>query len=196
MKDSFVFYSSFHEAIDKLPDDVQLEMYRAICKYSLYGEIPELSPIANAMFILIRPNIDNAQSRYAARVENGKKGGRPPKTPNPTETQQKPNKNLTETKPQPKENLYVNVDVNDDVNVDVDVNENVYVDSFTTTTTMVPPSFAKVHQYFTECLGKGCVDESDKFFCYNEKRNWDCLPEWEKAADLWIARMNEHEKGH
>ena len=193
MKDSFVFYSSFHEAIDNLPDDVQLEMYRAICKYSLYGEIPQLSPVANAMFILIRPNIDNAHARYTARVENGKKGGRPPKTQNQAETYQKPTKNLTETNPQPNQNLYVDVNDNVDVNVDVDVNEN--VDSFTTTTTMAmqPPSFAKVHKYFTEQLGKGCVDESDKFFCYNEKRNWDCLPEWERAANLWIARMASHE---
>lgn len=189
MKDSFVFYLSFHEAIDNLPDDVQLEMYRAICKYSLYGEIPDLSPVANAMFILIRPNIDNAQARYTARVENGKKGGRPPKSQNQAETNQKPTKNLTETKPQPNQNpnVYVNenVDVNDDVNENVD-------DSFTTTTTTRPPSFAKVHQYFTECLGKGCVDESDKFYCYNENRNWDCLPDWEKAANLWIARMESH----
>ena len=23
---------------------------------------------------------------------------------------------------------------------------------------------------------------------------WDCLPNWKGAADLWLARMREHEK--
>lgn len=67
------------------------------------------------------------------------------------------------------------------------------IDSFTTTTT-VPPSFGQVHKYFLDNLGKGCIEESDKFFCYNEKRGWDCLPGWEKAADLWISRIPSYER--
>lgn len=37
------------------------------------------------MFILIKPNIDSANARYKASVENGKKGGRPEKG-NPRKT--------------------------------------------------------------------------------------------------------------
>ena len=116
MKDSFVFYKSFYDAIKKIPEECQLELYNAILSYSLEGIEPSnLSSIAEAMFILIRPNIDSSQKRYEASVSNGKKGGRPKK-----ETQEKPSKNLEETKKEPEQNLNVddNVDVNDDVNED------------------------------------------------------------------------------
>ena len=92
MKDSFVFYASFYEAIKDLPQEIQLELYTAICKYSLYGEQSELSVIAKSIFTVIKPNIDKATARYTASIENGKKGGRPSK-----KNLKKPNRNPTET---------------------------------------------------------------------------------------------------
>lgn len=116
MKDSFVFYRSFYESINSLDKDTQLEIFKAICEYSLNDEIKELSPVAKAIFTLIKPNIDSATKRYNASVENGKKGGRPKKN----ENLKKPKENLEETQSKPNENLNVDVDDN--------VNDNVYVD--------------------------------------------------------------------
>ena len=80
IRDSFVFYKSFYEAINNLEKEDQLEVYNAICEYSFSDNIPEtLTGVAKAMFILIKPNIDSANARYKASVENGKKGGRPRK---------------------------------------------------------------------------------------------------------------------
>jgi len=127
MKDSFVFYRSFYESIGNLDKDIQLEIYNAICEYSLNDKNPELSPIATAIFTLIKPNIDNATKRYNASVENGKKGGRPKKNENlkkPNENLKKPNNNLDETQDKPNENLNVYVYVDEDV----DDNDNLYVD--------------------------------------------------------------------
>lgn len=130
MKDSFVFYKSFYDAIKKIPEEYQLELYNAILSYSLEGIEPNnLSSIAEAMFILIKPNIDSSQKRYEASVENGKKGGRPLKKTqeepdkNLDKTQQKPNQNLDETQEEPDENLNVDVDDNVDVN-DNNINNN------------------------------------------------------------------------
>ena len=78
MKESFIFYKSFYESIKSLDKESQLEIYNAICTYSLYGEEPkEMSPVAKAIFTLIKANIDSANKRYLASVENGKKGGNP-----------------------------------------------------------------------------------------------------------------------
>lgn len=127
-KDSFVFYKSFYDAIKKVPEEYQLEIYNAILQYSLEGKEPEsLSNIAEAMFILIKPNIDSSQRKYESSVENGKKGGRPRKTNNSKpnknleETQQKPNENPNKTQQKPKQNL--NEDDDEDVNDNEDVNE-------------------------------------------------------------------------
>ena len=117
-RDSFVFYKSFYEAIKEIDEKNQLQVFVAICEYSLNEKEIELTGISKAIFTLIKPNIDSAKARYTASVENGKKGGRPKK-----ETQQKPSKNLNKTQQKPSKNLNededVNVDVDDNVNEDI-----------------------------------------------------------------------------
>ncbi len=62
------------------------------------------------------------------------------------------------------------------------------------------PAETTVARYFSESDpyidGKGMnytFNEAQKFCAYNAKRNWDCLPDWQKAADLWIARVKDKE---
>lgn len=109
MRESFVFYKSFYEAIKELPRDVQGEIYTAIMEYSLYGkETENLKPIARSVFTLMKPQIDVNNKRF----ENGKKGGRP-------KSEDKPNKNQTKTKEEPNNNqneTKVKPNVNDNVN--------------------------------------------------------------------------------
>lgn len=136
---SFVFYESFYEAVSALPEDEQAQAFHAICRYALYGELPELEGMSAAIFTLVKPNIDAATKRYMASVENGKKGGRPPK--------KEPTNNLGETYEEPKSNLGVssrlepsrklNVNVNDNVNVNENDNAN------NSTTKVVAPATSK-----------------------------------------------------
>lgn len=117
MRESFVFYSSFYEALKELPEETQLELYKALCEYSFNDNIPELSPVAKAMFTVMKPNIDKAAARYTASVENGRKGGAPKGNNNAHKNNLKqPRNNLK----QPRNNL--NVDDNDNDNVDDNVN--------------------------------------------------------------------------
>ena len=55
-----------------------------------------------------------------------------------------------------------------------------------------PPALLEVHRYMSEEL---CVEsaasEAEKFVAWNALRNWDCLPNWRAAADLWCARIDE-----
>ena len=77
--DGFIFYGSFAEAINLLPENDQLEAYRAICAYGLYGDIPEFdSNAAQAIFIMAKPQIDANQKKRSAGVL----GGRPKKETN------------------------------------------------------------------------------------------------------------------
>ena len=105
MRDSIVFYRSFYEAIKEIPLEEQGVVYNAIYGYALDGIEPELTGIAKAIFLLVKPQIDANNSRY----ENGKKGGKPKANQNETKT--KPNKNLNETKTKANDN--VNDNVND-----------------------------------------------------------------------------------
>ena len=101
-RSGFVFYLSFYEAAEALDPDEQLQLYRAIIRYGLFGEVPtadEYKKHIIAMFKLILPQIDANNKRYLNGKmggEHGKKGGRPKKE-NPTETPKKPQENPTET---------------------------------------------------------------------------------------------------
>jgi len=56
--DSFIFYRSFYESIKELEDYQRTEVLMAIMEYSLNGVKPKLTGVANAVFILIKPQIE------------------------------------------------------------------------------------------------------------------------------------------
>lgn len=79
MKDSFIFYKEWRDAIADLPNDVRLEIYEAIIEYGTSGKLPVLKPIANVAFNFIKAGIDRNIEKYNdtlnRRKEAGKKGG-------------------------------------------------------------------------------------------------------------------------
>lgn len=105
-RDSFVFYTSFSDAISELEPMQQLAVYNAIVQYASTGVMPELSGVPKAIMTLIKPQIDANTRRY----ENGSLGGRPAKEEkeNRRKTESKPNKNQNETKRKPNVNDNVN----------------------------------------------------------------------------------------
>lgn len=59
MRNSFVFYGSWWEAIKNLPRDVQGDVLTAIIEYGLTGEKIRLkSPISHAIFVIAKSQID------------------------------------------------------------------------------------------------------------------------------------------
>lgn len=92
--DSFIFYRSFYEAISELPMEMQGRIYDAIFQFAFDGKDVELAGAEKAVMSLIKPQLIANRVRY----ENGCKGGRPRRNP-------QPNENLTETETKPKGNL-------------------------------------------------------------------------------------------
>lgn len=133
IRDSFVMFKNWTESIEALPEEYQLECYKAVAKYGLTGVIPDgISPVAKAILISFSAGMENNIARYNASVENGKKGGRPKKEEviadsikERDENLEKPKKTqnnldeptLTEANlDEPTRNLYVNDNVNVNVN--------------------------------------------------------------------------------
>lgn len=85
IRKAFSFYESFEECIAELDEHEGYELYRAISRYSLYGEAPrfsvgDLSAIARMAWRVIFPILQTARTKS----KNGKKGGEASKTNNPT----------------------------------------------------------------------------------------------------------------
>lgn len=101
-RDSFIFYRSFYEAIKEVPEDSQLQIYKAISIYALEQEEIELTGISKAIFSLVKPQLDANYKKY----ENGKQ-----------------NKSKAKAKDKQKESK-AKTNVNDNDNVNENANEN------------------------------------------------------------------------
>ena len=112
-RESIVFYKSFFDAIDSLPEEQQAACYRAVINYGLTGEEPQKGTLGYTMWLAFRKQIDVNQKRF----ENSKKKKKTNSNQSATKTE--PNVNQTDTK------HGTNVNVNENVNVNDNVNENV-----------------------------------------------------------------------
>lgn len=146
-RESFVFYKSFYEAIRLQNKEVQADIYNAVAEYALYGREPEKNSPALSMFILIKPQIDANNTKYAngkKGAEYGVMGGRP--------KNKKPLKNpLGVSSKNPKKTPNVNENVN--------VNEN---DKKTLCNADANAQFERLWKIYPLKRGKAQVSEANK----------------------------------
>lgn len=117
-RDSFIFYRSFYEAINDLPEKNQLQIYKAICELSLNFEEIDLKGISATIFRLIKPQLEANNKRFI----NGQKGGQYGNLGGrPRKPQTKPQENPKETP-----NNNDNVNENENVNDNATDNDNIY----------------------------------------------------------------------
>ncbi len=114
MRNSFIFYASYSEAIKELSGKDRLQVIDALIAYAIEDRDVALTGIAKAIFTLIKPTLDANIQRY----ENGKKGaeygarGGRPKKKNPIgdiEKTPKGVKNKTPNKEKEKEYISTSV---------------------------------------------------------------------------------------
>lgn len=75
---SFLCYKSYIDAVKVLPKEKRWDYFEKITNYAFENTFPEFTDdIEIAMFKLMQANLDSCGKRYAASVQNGKKGGRP-----------------------------------------------------------------------------------------------------------------------
>lgn len=71
-RNQFTFYRSYWEAIRGLPKKDRENALEAIISYALEEKKPDnLSPVANAVFLLVKPTLDKGRQRAI----NGRAGG-------------------------------------------------------------------------------------------------------------------------
>ena len=77
-RESFVIYKNWAEAINLLPEEFQIETYKALVEYGLSGKKPDnVSAICNAMLVSFSKDMERNIERYNLAVQNGQKGGAP-----------------------------------------------------------------------------------------------------------------------
>lgn len=190
MRDSFVFYRSFFEALQDVPIEERACIYDAICAYSLNDIEPKLTGMQLAIFKLIRPNIDSNKRKYENGKKGasfGKKGGRPKKD-NPSQTPTKPQDNPSQTR---------NVDVDDNVDDNVDINKEKIEKEKNLSLLDRTQKFKDELIPFVEQYGKDMIRA---FFDYwsepnkaKTKMRYEMQKTWDVSGRLrtWERRLNE-----
>jgi len=113
-RNSFIFYRSFFEAIGDLDDADQLQIYRAICEFSLNTKLIDLIGYPKTIFRLIEPQLIANKARFkngCLGAKHGVKGGRPKSKKTPRKPLVNPKKTPSVTP-----NNNVNVNLNDNLN--------------------------------------------------------------------------------
>lgn len=113
-RDSMILYRSFYDAIKLLPNDTQLEIFRAIFEFGLDGIEPQLSAGALPFWLLIKPNLQANRTKWESGCKAKSKQSR-----SKTEAKRKQKVSKTEA------NVDVDVDENEDENENKDVDEKV-----------------------------------------------------------------------
>ena len=116
-RDSFIFYRSFYEAINYLPENHQLQIYKAISSYSLDFKDVNLEGIPNAIFTLIKPQLEANRKRYLNGIKE-KKISKP-------EAKRKQTRSKTEAN----KNVNVNLNVNGECKL-INENKNIILPDF------------------------------------------------------------------
>lgn len=74
-RESFVFYRSYFEAIELIPDNEhKAKAYKTICDYALNGKITKNDSYIELIFKQAKPQIDKSNLRYDNCKKNGKLG--------------------------------------------------------------------------------------------------------------------------
>ena len=158
IRDSFVIFKDWAEAINALPEENQLETYKALVDFGLTGEKPKgLAPVVNALLISFSTGMKNNILRYKASVENGKKGGRPKKQEE-IENLEKPNK-TQENLEKPSNNLVITQQNLDKPKANLNVNDNVNVNVFS-------QSININNQSMRARVREGLVDKFKEYYSY------------------------------
>lgn len=165
MRNSFIFFFSWRDALSGCSPEVRLEVYDAVIEYAASGTLPQMKPVSQIAFNFIKRDIDRNNERYdeilEIRREAGRKGGRPKK-----ENQmvfEKPNGFLEkQTKANESKKTY-----NDNVNVDV--NDSLFMREYIPSQTE-RENFLKI-LLFEKCLIKP-AEELDRFLAHYTKTGW------------------------
>jgi hypothetical protein len=192
MKDSFVFYNSYAEAVLLLDSaESQMKTLKAIWDFAFRGIEPkagELSKTEQIIYSMAKPTIEASIRSY----ENGKKGGRPSKnkeTPlkTPLLTNDNDNVNFNAN-----DNLNANDKDNandtDNVNVNDTEKEKLNNNDKDLKLLFTPPSLKDVQQF---CQQQKLKTDPVEFWTYYNIRKWAKIKNWQSQVMWWESRRFE-----
>lgn len=180
IRDSFIFYRSFYQSAKKLPKEDKAELFDAICSYALDGELVELSVVPEAIFTVIKPNLDANRRKW----ENGCKEKKKPSEVEAIEEQE-----ISKDEANDKQTIS-KAQGNVDVNVYANVDEECKLKSKSESKRFIAPTLEEVKNY---CKERNNSVNPQKFFDYYSAGNWkdakgNSVKNWKQKLLTWESK--------
>lgn len=183
----FIFYRSFMQALDGIPDADRLALYDAVVHYALQDKEPTFEQgYCSSIFSLIRPQLDANRQRYDAGKASGAKRkasakkAKSERDANDMGTEAERDANDTGTKKKIKK---------EKENKNKNEIEKEKSKRFT------PPTLEEVKAY---CLESGHRIDAERFIDYYESNGWmvgrNKMKDWKAAVRNWAKRDDEKPK--
>lgn len=190
MRESFVFYRSFFEALKGFSDEQKGKCYSALANYALNGSTPDAGdPVVTLFFAMARAQVDANNQRY----ENGRRGGRP-KNLEITETKPKNNQEQTKRQPDANQDITENPQTETKRQPNVNANENVLKEKDNLKVIQKEKRFTKpsVEEIKSYCEESGNNLNPQRFFDFYESKGWKVgnspMKDWKAAVRGWCSR--------
>lgn len=177
IRESFIIYRSFIEALEPLEKDDKLAVYEAISYYALDKKEPKLTGFAKSIFTLIRPQLDANIRKF----ENGCK-----------EKLKKAKDKQEGSKDKAKDKQKIsksegNVNVNDNVNVNEECKSKLESKlESKSKSKFTPPTLQQVKNYCQERVNNV---NPDKFINYYQANGWKVgknpMKDWKACVRTW-----------
>lgn len=182
IRDSFIFYRSFYQSAKKLPKEDKAELFDAICSYALDGELVELSVVPEAIFTVIKPNLDANRRKW----ENGCKEKKKPSEVEAIEEQE-----ISKDEANDKQTIS-KAQGNVDVNVYANVDEECKLKSKSESKRFTSPTLQEVKNYCQE--RKNSVNP-EKWLNFYQSNGWKVgknqMKDWKAAVRTWEGNSFE-----
>ena len=215
-KNSFIFHGDWLDVIEKFPDSVQLEIYRAMAHYGLNREMPKLSNTAEIMLTVITTKLDEDNAKYKSICEKNRQNAQKERKKKHAENQED-NKLATATnRSEPSElsqpqrplttattatsrsesselsQLPIDIDIDNDIDIDKEKKEKEKKASGR----FIPPTLEEVEVYIKE---KGYNVNAEQWWNFYASKGWmigkNKMVRWKNAIATWNTKSKEQENG-
>jgi len=176
IRDSFIFYRSFYQSAKKLPKEDKAELFDAICSYALDGESVEMSVVPEAIFTVIKPNLDANRRKWENGCKEKKKSSESEAEEDQEISKDEANDKQTISKAQGN----VNVDVNDNEECKSELKSKSESKRF------FRPTLQEVSDY---CQERKNTVNPQKWINHYESNGWkvgkNSMKDWKAAVRTW-----------
>ena len=193
-KNSFIFHGDWLDVIEKFPDSVQLEIYRAMAHYGLNREMPKLSNTAEIILMMITTKLDEDNAKYKSICEKNRQNAQKERKKKHAEKQEDSKLATAANRSESSElsQLPIDIDIDNDIDIDKEKKEKEKKASGR----FIPPTLEEVEAYIKE---KGYNVNAEQWWNFYASKGWmigkNKMVRWKNAIATWNTKSKEQENG-